>query len=201
MLSCRWLADTSNRIWALETRERPEISGCFMAKNLRNSERHVQWKKGEYLLNTIVVTLLNFTLTYGRVAKIKVLEILMGSVFVWFRLSPIRCNRAAASEVFRWLPLSSLPWCTSSCTLWLAWSMQLTVFPSISTRIWTSKWLWAIGTWYKPLWDTWAAVQKNNEKKIQPAKLLRFSTGRWQGWQGVFWFPRFDADVPQVPIF
>jgi len=29
MLCCRWLADTSNRIWELETRERPEISGCF----------------------------------------------------------------------------------------------------------------------------------------------------------------------------
>ena len=32
MLSCRWLAFASNRIWDLETQERPEISGCFMAK-------------------------------------------------------------------------------------------------------------------------------------------------------------------------
>jgi len=87
----------------LETRERPEISGCFMAKNLdENSEPHVKMKKGEYLLNTVpsreltyppdkaylkmiflflrwdmliswrvIVTLLNSTLTYGRVARSK----------------------------------------------------------------------------------------------------------------------------------
>jgi len=29
MLCCRWLADASNRIWDLQTRERPEIAACF----------------------------------------------------------------------------------------------------------------------------------------------------------------------------
>lgn len=43
---------------------------------------------------------------------------------------------------------------------------------------------------------------KKNEKKIQPSKLWRFSTGRWFRVVRVFFgFARFDADIPQVPIF
>ena len=202
MLSCRWLADTSNRIWALETRERPEISGCFMAKNRYEIANDMFNEKGWISSEHSSCYTSQFHFDIWESSQIKVLEFwwgrfLRGFVFpLWVvtGLQPPRffggCHCLLCHDVH---PVAHCGWHGACDWQFFHQFLQGYGHRSGSERL-------EHGTSH---FETLGRrSKKKNEKKNQPSKLWRFSTGRWFRVVRVFFgFPRFDADIPQVPIF